>query len=187
MRLNMDSSASPTRVDTANRPNTDSMVTVPLSDVQSNADPSHPDWNSLNTPQTPVDGFPAGEGQANTPQAHNAPLGADMASKGDPAPGPSIRLPDGDTPQADDAEGDVVDWAQLEKTEEQEPRGEQSDEVSRLDSRICESANSTVNRTVAGSPRAGEQCPRYKSQVWLVQCPPVTRVETLPLAVTTYH
>jgi hypothetical protein len=129
----MDSSDSPSRVDSGNRPHTDSMVTVPLSDAQSNSDPSHPDWSSPNTPQTPAGGFSAADDQRDATQPGNGALGSESDLEQVRATGPSIRLPETDgMHQADDAEGDVVDWAELEKTEEQEPRGEQSDEV-----RIC--------------------------------------------------
>lgn len=123
----MDSSESPSRVDAGNRPNTDSMVTVPLSDAQSNADASHPDWSSPNNPHTPAGGFPVVNDQPNVTQAPSCTLGSELDEQ-DRTDDSSV-LPDTDGAHQDDADGDVVDWAELEKTEEQEPRGEQSDEV----------------------------------------------------------
>lgn len=88
--------------------NRDSMVTVPLSDVQSNSEHTQSDWRSLDIPVTPTD---------------------PNALKSDPAGGSSTRSPSSErNDTGDEAEGDV-DWAQLDKTEEQEPRGEGSDEV----------------------------------------------------------
>ena len=84
------------------------MVTVPLSDVQSNSEHTQSDWRSLDIPVTPT-------GQ--------------NALKSDPRGGSSTRSPSSErNDTGDEAEGDV-DWAQLDKTEEQEPRGEGSDEV----------------------------------------------------------
>lgn len=123
----MESPSSLSRVDLGNRPNTDSMVTVPLSDAQSNADASHPDWSSPNTPQTPAGGFAGAHDQPTMTQASSGPLEPELEEQ-DSTVGPSV-LPDTDGMHQDDVHGDVVDWAELEKTEEQEPRGEQSDEV----------------------------------------------------------
>lgn len=99
--------------------NTDSMVTVPLSDVQSNADPS---------PQTPVDDSPHMVHDTNTTPVHGHALKSELDPDQDRTL-PSIPPPHSGMDQAEDPEDDVVDWAELEKTEEQEPRGEQSDEV----------------------------------------------------------
>lgn len=94
--------------------NTDSMVTVPLSDVQSNSDPSHPD----HTPQTPLDDSPGTNGNTiPTPVDDHAAVPTMPSSAHN------------EVSPVEDAEDDVVDWAELEKTEEQEPRDEQSDEV----------------------------------------------------------
>lgn len=123
----MESSASPSRVDSGNRPHTDSMVTVPLSDAQSNADASHPHWSSPITPQTPAGGFPGAHDQQTMTQASSGPLEPELEEQ-DNTVGASV-LPDTDRMHQDDVHEDVVDWAELEKTEEQEPRGEQSDEV----------------------------------------------------------
>lgn len=108
--------------------NTDSMVTVSLSDVPSNSDPSHPDWRSI--PQTPVDNAPDTDTEGDT---------APHALKSEPDPiqdqaVPAIQSPQDEIDQ-EDAENDVVDWAELERTEEQEPKTEQSDEVCCLLSR----------------------------------------------------
>lgn len=91
--------------------NTDSMVTVPLSDVQSNSEHSQPEWRSLNIPLTPADPV--------------SPTQSDNGAKSDA--GNSMRR----SQYSDrvDATEDEVDWAELDKTEEQEPRGEGADEV----------------------------------------------------------
>lgn len=107
---------------TRNGTNTDSMVTVPLSDIQSNHEHSPSDWRSIDVPPTPpVDLV------SPTEQRH------DNGLKSGDLGGSALRSPTSDRNDASDAEGDVVDWAQLDKTEEQEPRGESSDEVGRTD------------------------------------------------------
>ena len=101
------------------------MVTVSLSDAQSNSDPSHPDWRSI--PQTPVENAPEMDTEGVTDTAPPHALESELHPNQDQAV-PSIRSPQDNVDQ-EDVENDVVDWAELERTEEQEPRNEQSDEV----------------------------------------------------------
>lgn len=89
--------------------NTDSMVTVPLSEVQSDSEHTQPDWRSLNIPQTPADPV--------------SPTQSDNGAKSDA--GNSSRR----SQCSDRGMDDEVDWAELDRTEEQEPRGEDADEV----------------------------------------------------------
>lgn len=127
--------------------NRDSMETVPLSDIQSNSEHTQPDWPALDIPHTPVDLV------SPTEQNHGlktSPVGSSTRS---PSSDKSERV--GGT---DDAENDEVDWAQLDRTEEQEPRGEDSDEVCLHDLTYKRSRNTDqiVNGSAAGAPRTGE-------------------------------
>lgn len=98
------------------------MVTVPLSDIQSNPEQSPSDWRSVDVPPTPpVDLVSPTEQQQ---QDDNGLKSGDVG-------GSALRSPSSDRNDASDTEGDVVDWAQLDKTEEQEPRGDSNDEVGR--------------------------------------------------------
>ncbi|EAW06998.1 putative GTPase activating protein (Evi5) [Aspergillus clavatus NRRL 1] len=116
--------------DEPTRPNhTDSMVTVPLSDVHSTSEHSQPDWRSLDIPPTPLgsDAYSGNEAERRT-----TPTQDDVKSDGrmdrafDAAP--SIRSRSSD--EYDRGEG--VDWEELDKTEEKEFRGERSDESTAL-------------------------------------------------------
>ncbi|RJE26698.1 gtpase activating protein [Aspergillus sclerotialis] len=127
--------------------NTDSMVTVPLSDVQSNSDPSHPDWRSI--PQTPVNNAPETDIEGVTDIAPHYALESELDPNQDQAV-PSIRSPLDEVDQ-EDVENDVVDWAELEKTEEQEPRSEQSDESTALLLARLEEENNAL----ATNPKSG--------------------------------
>lgn len=89
--------------------NTDSMVTVPLSEVQSDSEHTQPEWRSLNIPQTPADPV--------------SPTQSENGAKSDA--GNSSRR----SQYSDRGLDDEVDWAELDRTEEQEPRGEDADEV----------------------------------------------------------
>lgn len=111
----------PTTTTPRNGANTDSMVTVPLSDIQSNPENSPGDWRSSDVPPIPpVDIDSLTEQQQ---QQH------DHGLKSGDVGGPPLRSPSSERNDTSDVEGDVVDWAQLDKTEEQEPRGDSSDEV----------------------------------------------------------
>lgn len=114
-------------------PNHDSMVTVSLSDIQSNSEHTQPEWKTLDIPPTPVE--EKQETEAQTTQARGAtesfgPVALQDAARTTPTP-------DDDAPTltsakyvpADEEEDLEVDWENLDKTEEQEPRGEGSDDV----------------------------------------------------------
>ncbi|RHZ56398.1 hypothetical protein CDV55_105439 [Aspergillus turcosus] len=113
---------------------TDSMVTVPLSDVQSNSEHSQPDWRTLDIPRTPVDSTFPGENEVyggddvereTTPtrDCGKTELATDCTSAA-----PSVRSRSSEEYER----GDAVNWEELDKTEEQEPRGEGSDESTAL-------------------------------------------------------
>lgn len=108
--------------------NHDSMVTVALSDNQSSSEHTQPDWRTLDIPPTPVEmSHPEKESEGSF-----EPVPLQDAARTTPTP---------ETPRPDrgrqtgemfDNEGD---WENLDKTEEQEPRGEGSDEVSAISCR----------------------------------------------------
>ena len=108
--------------------NTDSMVTVPLSEVQSDSEHTQPEWRSLNIPQTPADPV--------------SPTQSENGAKSDA--GNSSRR----SQCSDRGMDDEVDWAELDRTEEQEPRGEDADEV-----RYSIQCSIQKNRTDETSPR----------------------------------
>lgn len=103
------------------------MVTVSLSDVQSNSEHTQPDWHTLDIPQTPVESSCNSESNQNRPQSFGpGPQALQDAAKTSIAP---VDEPPTPTAPQDKAIEDDMDWENLEKTEEQEPRGEGSDEV----------------------------------------------------------
>ena len=180
----MDSAESTSPVDSGDRPHTDSMVTVPLSDAQSNVDPSQPGCSSPSTPKTPTVVFREADDQQDMSQADESTSGSELDDQDRTTD--SSSLPDTNGTQQDDAHGDVVDWAELDKTEEQEPRGEQSDEVFGCTLEYVMILTRPVNCPSASSPRAREQRSSQKSQVRLVQCLTFARPEGLPLPVSSY-
>jgi hypothetical protein len=98
---------------------TDSMVTVPLS---SNSEDTQPEWRTLEIPQTPVESTSQADDEIDpkaTPTSAKPDLQSELARS---------RISE----DVDRTEGDGVDWEELEKTEEQEPRMESSDEVGEL-------------------------------------------------------
>jgi hypothetical protein len=113
---------------------TDSMVTVPLSDVQSNSEHSQPDWRTLDIPQTPVESTLPGEEEVydeDNVERETTPTRAcvktELATECTSA-APSVRSRSSEEYER----GDAVNWEELDKTEEQEPRGEGSDESTAL-------------------------------------------------------
>lgn len=62
-------------------------------------------------------------------------------------------------------EGGGVNWEELEKTEEKEPRDESSDDVSLLRSHNLPIADSSVYGVVASQTRTGKQPPSHESEV----------------------
>lgn len=106
---------------------TDSMVTVPLT---SNSEHTQPDWRTLEIPQTPVDVTSptqehSGETDSKTTPTQEPPR-VDLAPSPNCDDASSIRSR---SSAERDRKDDAVDWEELEKTEEQEPRCEGSDEV----------------------------------------------------------
>lgn len=106
------------------------MVTVSLSDIQSNSEHTQPDWRTLDIPPTPVESSHESEINHNRTQSFG-PQALRDAAKTTPVPldePPTPTVAENKTVD-DDSDDEVVDWENLEKTEEQEPRGEGSDEV----------------------------------------------------------
>lgn len=102
------------------------MVTVSLSDVQSNSEHTQPDWHTLDIPPTPVESSCESESSQNRTQSFG-PQALQDAAKTCTAPVDEPQTPT--APQDNDDTDNEVDWENLDKTEEQEPRGEGSDEV----------------------------------------------------------
>lgn len=110
-------------------PNHDSMVTVSLSDIQSNSEHTQPDWRNLDIPPTPVESSHEAEGN-HTKTESFGPMALRDAARTTPTPVDEPPTPTSTEDRVLDEETDnEVDWENLEKTEEQEPRGEGSDEV----------------------------------------------------------
>jgi hypothetical protein len=105
------------------------MVTVSLSDIQSNSEHTQPDWRNLDIPPTPVESTHEAEGN-HTKTESFGPMALRDAARTTPTPVDEPPTPTSTEDRALDEEADnEVDWENLEKTEEQEPRGEGSDEV----------------------------------------------------------
>ncbi|KAG0160848.1 hypothetical protein PDIDSM_8379 [Penicillium digitatum] len=112
----------PASPSSSHAPNHDSMVTVALSDNQSSSEHIQPDWRTLDIPPTPVEishlEKESEESLEPAPLARTTPhpqsLGADRGR------------------QTGDMFDNETDWETLDKTEEQEPRGEGSDESTAL-------------------------------------------------------
>lgn len=105
-------------------PNHDSMVTVSLSDIQSSSEHTQPDWRNLDIPPTPVNASHEGDSFG--------PMPLQDAARTSPVPvsEPTTPTATRDNKDAEEETDNEVDWENLEKTEEKEPRGEGSDEVS---------------------------------------------------------
>lgn len=95
-----------------NHAHSDSMVTVSLS---SNSEHTQPEWRTLDIPRTPVE--------------VTSPANAEDAERTTPTLGPAKSIRSRNSEDGERGDGDMVDWEELEKTEEQEPRREGSDEV----------------------------------------------------------
>lgn len=103
-------------------PNHDSMVTVSLSDIQSNSEHSQPEWRNLDIPPTPI--------ESSLESESFGPMPLQDAARTTPAPVSEPSTPTGAREKEAEEEADnEVDWENLEKTEEKVPRGEGSDEV----------------------------------------------------------
>jgi len=109
--------------------NHDSMVTVSLSDIQSNSEHTQPDWRNLHIPPTPVES--THEAERNHVKTDSfGPMALRDAARTTPTPVDEPPTPTWtENKTLDEETNDEVDWENLEKTEEQEPRGESSDEV----------------------------------------------------------
>ncbi|KAL4808144.1 rab-GTPase-TBC domain-containing protein [Aspergillus unguis] len=120
---------------------TDSMVTVPLT---SNSEDTQPDWRTLDIPQTPVDATTHSDSESSprtTPTSAKPDLGSELAR---------TRISE-ENDRTEVLESDAVDWEELEKTEEQEPRMEGSDETTALLLARLEQENNAL----ATNPKSG--------------------------------
>ncbi|KAJ5779847.1 hypothetical protein N7457_007567 [Penicillium paradoxum] len=134
----------PTSPSARHAPDHDSMVTVALSDNQSSSEHTQPDWRTLDIPPTPIEmSHPEKESEEAfepVPLRHAArttPTPQNRDSNGGRQPGEMF-----------DNEGD---WENLDKTEEQEPRGEGSDESTALLLARLEQENNAL----ATNPKSG--------------------------------
>ncbi|KAF9892039.1 ecotropic viral integration site [Aspergillus nanangensis] len=140
-----------------NHAHSDSMVTVPLSDIQSSSEHSEPEWRTLDIPPTPVDATHSPEEKcsdaedqetrASTPTVDDAQHILQPIAYREP----SISSQSRSSGQPDRGDADVVDWEELEKSEEQEPRKEGSDESTALLLARLEQENNAL----ATNPKSG--------------------------------
>ncbi|KAB8234304.1 putative GTPase activating protein (Evi5) [Aspergillus alliaceus] len=136
----------------------DSMVTVPLSDIQSNSEHTQPDWRTLDIPQTPVEVTSPTEESVDadepttktTPTRDSKPILQPHTYRASIVSRSSEEIFRG--------EADGVDWKELEKSEEQEPRGEGSDESTSLLLARLEQENNAL----ATDPKAGLQAQQFR-------------------------
>ncbi|KAJ5662586.1 uncharacterized protein N7477_010202 [Penicillium maclennaniae] len=140
-------------------PNHDSMVTVSLSDIQSISEHSQPDWRNLEIPSTPVDSTHEAEGDRTKTESFG-PMALRDAARTTPTPfdePPTPTLTDDKTRDKtlDEEMENEVDWENLEKSEEQEPRGEGSDESTALLLARLEQENNAL----ATNPKSGIATP----------------------------
>ena len=107
----------------------DSMVTVPLSDVQSSSEHTQPDWRTLDIPQTPIEvTSPPGDSvNADDPTNTTPTRDSEQPILQPRTYRASVVSRSSEEIFRGEVEG--VDWRELDKSEEQEPRGEGSDEV----------------------------------------------------------
>lgn len=111
-------------------PNHDSMVTVSLSDIQSNSEHTQLDWRTLDIPPTPVESSHESEANQNGTQSFGPRALRDAAKTTPVSLDKPLTLTTTEDTTVDGDSENEVDWENLEKTEEQEPRGEGSDDVS---------------------------------------------------------
>lgn len=110
------------------------MVTVSLSDIQSSSEHTQPDWRTLNIPPTPVQATHEPEAIKSKTESFGPMALLDAArttaTPVDEPPAPTSADPRhvgaGQTGEEVDSE---LDWENLDRTEEREPRGEGSDDV----------------------------------------------------------
>ncbi|KAI9374691.1 rab-GTPase-TBC domain-containing protein [Aspergillus egyptiacus] len=118
---------------------TDSMVTVPLS---SNSEDTQPEWRTLDIPQTP--------GECTT-QLDDGTEAKSTPTPAKPDLQTELALSRNDENDRASFVNDAVDWEELEKTEEQEPRNEGSDETTALLLARLEQENNAL----ATNPKSG--------------------------------
>ncbi|PWY88304.1 hypothetical protein BO70DRAFT_286061 [Aspergillus heteromorphus CBS 117.55] len=129
------------------------MVTVPLT---SNSEHTQPDWRTLDIPKTPVDvTSPTREHSATdeddskiTPTQDQELARSDLEPSSNRGDASSTRSRNS---EYRDRKDDTVDWEELEKTEEQEPRCEGSDESTALLLARLEQENNAL----ATNPKSG--------------------------------
>ncbi|KAL1981974.1 hypothetical protein VTN96DRAFT_1940 [Rasamsonia emersonii] len=173
MDNNIDSRYS--RADTDVSPvTTDSMVTVPLSDRQSNPNGVCHDSRTLDIPETPIEEKVDGEGlisEDGENPLETTPKNEDIFT---PAPETKERRESASSAKSQSsrqsqeepgspAESDGVDWAKLDETEEQEPRNEATDEsTALLLARLEQENNALVTNPKSGLANAAR--PRRPSR-----------------------
>jgi hypothetical protein len=107
------------------------MVTVALSDNQSSSEHTQPDWRTLDIPPTPVE-------MSHLEKESEESFGqVPLQDAARTTPTPETPDADRERPTGEMFDNEL-DWENLDKTEEQEPRGEGSDEVSVTSCRILE-------------------------------------------------
>ncbi|KAJ5272936.1 hypothetical protein N7478_008061 [Penicillium angulare] len=132
-------------------PNHDSMVTVSLSDKQSSSEHSQPDWRTLNIPPIPVESVHESPINRNTADSFG-PMPLRDAAQRTPLPEDELLTPTSpELEQVEEEPEHEVDWDNLVKTEEQEPRGEGSDDSTALLLARLEQENNAL----AHDPKAG--------------------------------
>ncbi|KAL1966210.1 hypothetical protein VTN77DRAFT_4762 [Rasamsonia byssochlamydoides] len=147
------------------------MVTVPLSDRQSGPNFCH-DSRMLDIPETPIEETVDGEGSMSpqeekvqtTPKNEDAsrPASEIKERRGSEASARSQSSRESRDPESP-AEGDGVDWAKLDETEEQEPRNEATDEsTALLLARLEQENNALVTNPKSGLASAAR--PRRPSR-----------------------
>ncbi|RAH74880.1 putative GTPase activating protein (Evi5) [Aspergillus aculeatinus CBS 121060] len=133
---------------------TDSMVTVPLT---SNSEDTQPDWRTLNIPPTPIDIITPTSGNSSdketdartTPIQDPQTFELQPVAYRDDASSTRSRRSSGEHDRQD-----AVDWEELEKTEEQEPRCEGSDEsTALLLARLEQENNALATNPKSGLPK----------------------------------
>ncbi|KAJ5125183.1 uncharacterized protein N7443_008262 [Penicillium atrosanguineum] len=153
-------------------PNHDSMVTVSLSDIQSNSEHTQPDWRNLDIPPTPVESTHETE-ETRTKTESFGPMALRDAARTTPTPVDELPTPTSTEYKTrdktlDEESENEVDWENLEKTEEQEPRGEGSDESTALLLARLEQENNALATNpksgIATPPRAPKHQRQSRSQ-----------------------
>ncbi|KOC17833.1 GTPase activating protein [Aspergillus flavus AF70] len=136
----------------------DSMVTVPLSDVQSSSEHTQPDWRTLDIPQTPIEvTSPTGESVDDDEPTSTTPTRDSEPQILQPR---TYRASVVSRSSEEIFRGDIdgVDWRELDKSEEQEPRGEGSDESTSLLLARLEQENNAL----ATDPKSGLQAQQFR-------------------------